>query len=337
MLRFNRAAVSARISTLSFASLMALAAPTAAHACACGCGIFDIGDGSILPSNSDSGFSVWARWAHMTQNELREEGHAADPADNSDKRIATNFLTLGGQYMVNRQWMVMAELPTESRAFTTTDDGTWAASAGTVNTRHITALGDAVLRATYTGLADDMSSGLSLGIKLPTGRWHSPLGPLGGEGFDRDTLPGSGSTDLSVGAYHVGQLRGRLSWFVQGQYQFAIASQGDYRPGNEADGTLGLSYDASPDASSVRFTPMLQLLGSVRKRDTGDNSDPVNSGYQRLLIAPGLKVKFGRKLSVFGDVSVPVAQYVNAGDPTQGDAGQLASKVQFRLQVNYAL
>ena len=124
---------------------------------------------------------------------------------------------------------------------------------------------------------------------------------------------------------------------MQGQYQFAIASQGDYRPGNEADGTVGLSYDASPAASTVRFTPMLQLLGSIRKHDTGDNSDPVNSGYQHLLIAPGLKVKLGRKLSVFGDVEVPVAQYSNAGDPTLGDAGQLTSKVQLRLQVNYAL
>ena len=334
MFRIHQAAVSA----FSVATLLALAAmPSAAHACACGCGIFDLGDGSITPTNSDSGFSVWARFAHMAQSQLREGGHDADPADNGDKRIATDFYTLGGQYMINRQWMVMAEMPLIARAFTTTDDGTWAAAAGTVNTRHITSLGDATLRATYTGLAADMSTGLSLGVKLPTGRWHSPLGPLGGAGFDRDTMPGSGSTDLSVGAYHVGRVVGRLNWFVQGQYQFAIASQGGYRPGNEADGTAGLSYDASPAASTVRFTPMLQLLGSIRKHDTGDNSDPVNTGYQRLLIAPGLKVKLGRKLSVFGDVEVPVAQYSNAGDPTLGDAGQLTSKVQLRLQVNYAL
>lgn len=318
-------------------SLLVVAMPTSALACACGCGIFDVGDGTIVPSNSDTGLTVWVRYAHMTQDQLREGSQRADPADNPDKRISTDFYTLGGEYMINHKWSVMAQLPLVKRSFTTTDDGTWAAPDGTINTRHVTSLGDAMIRLTYTGLSDDMSTGLSVGLKLPTGRYTSPIGPLGGTGFDRDTLPGSGSTDISLGAYHVGRVKGALSWFVQAQYQFAVAKRDDYRPGNEADAALGLTYDLGTNAKGLGVAPSLQLLGSVRNHDTGGNSDPDNSGYRRLLIAPGIKVHLGRKLSVYGDVEFPVAQYVRYADPASGVSGQLTAPVQFRLQLNYAI
>ncbi len=42
-----------------------------------------------------------------------------------------------------------------------------------------------------------MSSGLSLGVKLPTGDWTYP-------NFDRDTSIGTGTTDLLLGGYHLG-------------------------------------------------------------------------------------------------------------------------------------
>lgn len=315
----------------------ALLLPATASACACGCGIFDVGDGTVMPGSSDSGLTVWLRYAHMTQDQLREGGHRADQGDNPDKRIATDFYTIGGQYMINRKWTVMAQLPLVDRTFTTTDDGTYAASDGTINSRHITDLGDAMVKLTYTGLSSDMTTGIGVGVKLPTGRYTAPAGPLGGTGFDRDTLPGSGSTDLQVHAYHVGRIKGALSYFVQAQYQFAVAKRDDYRPGNEADAALGVTYDLGTNAKGLGIAPTLTLLGSVRNHDTGGNSDPLNSGYQRLLLAPGVKVHLGRKLSIYGDVEFPVAQYVRYDDPASGVSGQLTAPVQFRLQLNYAI
>ncbi len=315
--------------------LLAAAAfiPQPAAACACGCNIFDIGDGSLTPMASDSGASLWLRYDTLVQNQMREHGHRANPADNPDQRIATDFTTIGGEYRLSPRWTVMVQVPLVTRHFTTTDDGTYAAPAGTVDTRGITALGDTMLRATYTGLTADMANGLSIGIKLPTGRSVSPLGPLGGAGFDRDTMPGSGSTDLQVGAYHVGHLGTKLRWFAQGQYQFAVMSRDGYRPGNEADAALGLSYPLGGGG----LAPSLALLGSLRAGDSGINGDPGNSGYTRVLVAPGLKLRLGRRVSFYGDVEVAVVQYARSAPVNSGVAGQLTAPVQFKVQVNYAL
>ena len=45
----------------------------------------------------------------------------------------------------------------------------------------------------------------------------------------------------SCGGYHVGlaEQDDTLCYFVQAKYQFAVATQGDYRPGNEFDAAAG--------------------------------------------------------------------------------------------------
>ena len=324
---------------LAAALLSAVFAPAAAQACACGCGVFDIGGDTVMPMTAADGVTVFYRLATMAQGRNHEGGHAADPADNHDKRIATDFHTLGAEVRIGHAWTVMAEVPIYARRFTTT--GSDANGNDVIETVPLTATGDAVLRASWTGLARDMRTGLTLGVKLPTGRWHGTTDRYGNAVYDRDTLPGTGSTDLQVGAWHVGGTPvAALRWFVQGQFQFAVAKQGGYRPGNEGDGALGVSYDL-PDVGRVHFAPVLQLLGSLRGRDSGSDSDPFNSGYKRLLIAPGLRVQVTRRLALYGDVEVPLAQDVNAAsadDIASGRAdsrGQLVAPVQFKLQVSY--
>ena len=312
--------------------------PGAAFACACGCSIFDVGDGTFMPNNANSGLSVWFRYSYMDQNENWEGSSKAPASDNNDKRILTNFYTAGAQYVVNRDWTVMAELPVYDRALTTTDDGTVAGPAGSVYTGHLRAMGDLQLMATYTGLSKDLSTGLSFGVKLPTGDYTGPNGPLGGAEFDRDSLPGTGSTDAMFGAYHVGSLNksSTLSWFVQARYQVAVMTRDDYRPGNEFDGAVGVTYDLGKlgPVSSVR--PVLQLLESNRLHDSGANADPLNSGYQRVLFDPGVSVRFN-KVRVFADLAIPIQQHTNAAPSLaiEGTSGQLVAKTLFKMQVAY--
>jgi hypothetical protein len=318
-----------------FASLTVLAglAPASAMACACGCGIFDAGVSGITPQDSDTGLSVFARYSTVNQDTNREQGHRASPDDNSDKRIKTDFYTVGINYVISHKWMIMAQLPVYHRQFTTTGSDT--SGNDVVETVPLTAVGDAMLRITYAGFGHDMSTGLGIGIKLPTGRTSSPTDQYGGQPYDRDTLPGTGSTDLEVSGYHVGHLVGAARWFVQAQYNFAVATRDGYRPGNEFTGALGVAYDLP--AGRTTLSPTLQLLGSTRAHDSGDNADPLNSGYRRLLVAPGLRVQITRKLSVYGDVEFPVAQYVNAARPADNadSMGQLVAPVMVKLQVNY--
>jgi len=316
----------------------AFAAPNLAQACACGCGVFDIGDGTMIATDSPSGFTAWFRFATMDQNQNWEFGSRAPASDNADKAIKTDFYIFGGQYVINHKWTLMAELPIYDRALTTTDDGTVLGPPGSINTRHIADLGDLQLTAMYTGLASDMSTGLSFGLKLPTGNSTGPNGPLGGPEFDRDSLPGTGSTDLVFGGYHVGKITAdeKLSYFAQARYQAAVATRDGYRPGNEFDAALGVGYNLGGFGKVSKIVPVLQLINSYRAHDTGINADPLNSGYERLLISPGVEVRLQR-FAIYADVALPIYQHTNAAPnpAVEGTAGQLVASSLFKVQVTY--
>jgi hypothetical protein len=332
----SRAALVAASTLAATAAL----APAAALACACGCGVFDVGSGTMMPTDSQSAFTAWFRYDYMDQNQNWGGGSKAPAADNGDKEIKTSFFTFGGQYMINHSWTVMAELPIYDRALTTTDDGTVFGPAGGVYTGHLTALGDLQLTAMYTGLTPGMSTGLGLGLKLPTGDFTGPKGPLGGAEFDRDSLPGTGSTDIIVSAYHVGSLSrdGALNYFVQARYQFAVATQDGYRPGNEFDSAVGISYNFGAAGPVDKVAPVLQLLNSYREKDSGVNADPPNSGYERLLIAPGIDLRI-KKAHIYADVEVPLYQHTNAAEGQEaiidGTSGQLVAGVLYKMRLAY--
>jgi hypothetical protein len=330
--------VSARALAAAASLFAAAVVPTVSLACACGCGVFDVGEGSFMPVTTGSGFTFWLRYSTMDQNQNWAGARRAPAADNTDKEIHTDFYTVGAQYAVNRKWTLMAELPVYDRDFTSTDDGGVAGPAGSLYHAHLTAPGDLQLMAMYTGFADDLSTGVGLGVKLPTGVWHSPTGPLGGNEFDRDTLPGTGSTDLMISGYHFGSLNRAqsLSWFVQAKFQVAVATQQDYRPGDELDGAVGVTWDLGKHGPFTKVAPVLQLVNSYRAHDSGAAADPLNSGYERVLISPGLELRLNR-VRVTGDVEIPLYQHVNAATDVaiKGTRGQLIAPLLAKVQVSY--
>jgi len=163
-----------------FASALAVVlAPGSADACACGCGIFDVGAQS-LPENTE--LLAYFRYSYMNQNANWEGTSKAPAIDNGDKWINTSFYTVGADYVLNDNWMVMGELPVFARQLETTDNGGVVTGVNNeVYTGHLTDLGDAQLQALYTGLSSDMSRGLVFGIKLPTGYYSGPYSALGGQ------------------------------------------------------------------------------------------------------------------------------------------------------------
>jgi hypothetical protein len=332
--------------------LLAILVPGTASACACGCGIFDIGANSAFPTMADSGLSAWLRYNFMNQNKNWEGSSSAPAADNADKQIKTSFYTIGAQYMISHDWGVMVELPIFDRSFTTLGDG-GPYPAGQPATTKLTALGDMMIQAVYAGFSPDMSTGVTFGVKLPTGDYTGPYippnaaaGTTGGMAYDRDTLPGTGSTDLLVGGYHVGGLSADNKWayFVQGRYQAAVATRdgattndagtgSSYRPGNELDAGVGVTYDLGGAAGFSKVAPVLQLIASKRNADGGPTAS-VNSGYRRLLAAPGVDLRAG-KWKVYASVAVPLAQNVNVDVPSSGNVGQLVASTQWTLQLGY--
>lgn len=327
----------ARLIPVGLASLAPLTCFSAeAIACACGCGVFDVG-ADMIPPQSGSG-SIWLRYDFMDQHENWEGDSKAPASDNQDKRIYTNFYTVGGDYSLSEDWTVMAEVPTYQRSLTTTDDGTVAGPPGSIYTGHIFDMGDMELSATYTGLFPDLSTGLMFGVILPTGNYTGPNGPLGGPEFDRDSLPGTGATSLMFGGFHAGQLTfdGTVGYFAQFRYTNAIFTRDEYRPGNELDVALGVNYNFSQVGPFTNIAPTLSLINSDRNHDSGANADPLNSGYKRLLIAPGLSVQLNQ-WRVYADVEVPVYQHTNAASSAaiEGTSGQLVAPVLYKAELAY--
>ncbi len=320
--------------------------PADALACACGCGIFDVGANVLagMPTDSENGISVWFRYGYMNQNENWEGTSRAPASDNGDKEINTSFYTVGGEYMINADWTVMAELPVFARHLTTTDDASGSVTGipNSVYTGKLTSLGDLELSALYTGLSPDMSSGLSFGVKLPTGDDTGPNGPAGAPEFDRDSLPGTGSTDLMFGGYHVGTFSSgsAFGYFVQGRYQIAVLTQttvlGSYRPGNELDGATGLTYDFGARGPFADVLPLLQLVGSWRENDSGTGADPLNSGYRRVLISPGIEMRL-KNFRLYADIEKPIYQDTNAASSLaiEGTSGQLVASTLYKMQIAY--
>lgn len=326
------------------AGLLCALAPGLSQACACGCGMFDIGANMAFPNESDSGWTAWMRVNYMNQNKNWIGASSAPAALNNDKQIKTWFYTLGGQYMFNNSWGLMVEAPVFHRSFTTTGAGD-AYPVGTIDTTQLTAMGDMMVQGVYSGFSPDMSTGLTFGVKLPTGDYTGPfiqsngVNTTGGPAYDRDTLPGTGSTDLLIGGYHVGGLTSdnRVAYFVQARYDIPVFTRdgatGSYRPGSELDTGTGLEYDFGKQGFFDRFAPVLQLIGSLKQRDSGTGAS-LNSGYRRLLVGPGFDTRIGHT-RVFMDAELPVLQYVKTDVTTSGNVGQLTASVIYKMQVAY--
>jgi hypothetical protein len=303
-------ALALAIITLGAAALL----PSATLACACGCGVFDVGTGAMFPDGS--GGRVYAEFDLMDQNRNWSGTSAAPAGNNEDVGIRTAFYTVGAQYMFNRRWGMSVDVPYWSRRFTTTD-----AETGDPVTFDHGALGDVRLRVHYAGFSQDMSTGVSLGVKLPTG--DSTYA-----NFDPDTQISSGSTDVLLGAYHQGKLvdDGRWNYYVRAMWEQPVASKSVYRPGNEVLGVLGAYYQGWASNSGVRVVPIGQITAAVRGHDGGTMGHPGDSGYSRLVAAPGIEVSFNG-LRVYAEAGF--AFYNNMS------GNQLVARQLYKLSVSY--
>jgi hypothetical protein len=301
-----------RLVPLLSALVLSLLCATQAQACACGCGVFAVGTSALLPNGP--GGTAFLEYDLLNQTQNWSGTSSAPAADNDDKNVRSDFYTAGLQYMFDRDWGINLEVPYTDRLFITED-------GGSLQSFHHDALGDIRIMAMYDGLSDDMSTGLSFGLKLATGDYTYT-------GIDRDTSIGTGTTDLLLGAYHQMSLNADNTWtgFAQTHYERAFAAHAGYRPGNELDAAAGAYYSGWQFGRTTTLAPVLQLLVSDRLHDTGVNADPPNTGYLRLLAAPGLELDTGR-MHFYGDVEFPVYQDVNGN--------QLVGRVQYKLIASF--
>ena len=291
--------------------------PGTVMGCACGCGIFDVGSSQMLPNKP--GGMLTLEYDFQNQYHNWSGSSSAPSANNDDKVIRTSFVTVGLLYMFNRSWGMSLDVPFANRYFQT------AGNAGDLVSTSWNALGDIRVKGIYTGFSPDLSTGLEFGLRLPTGNWEYSAPNIS---VDRDSQIGTGSVDFLVGAFHRQKLTAdnQWSWFAQIESDLPAFTQGGYRPGFEIDGSVGIQFNGW-SAGREKFRPVLQVKASERTSDSGPAAaNPVASGYQRVLIAPGVEFEV-HPFKVYADIEIPVFEHVTGN--------QLVAPALFKVSVGY--
>jgi hypothetical protein len=321
---------------------------TAARACACGCSVFDVG-GLDLPQEQDHGGRVFFEFWGVDQTQNYVGSSKAPAAINLDKRLNTQWYNAGFSYNFNRDWGVMLRIPTANRTLTT-DTGAYAGITS-FNSKDV---GDIEIMGIYTGFFKDMSTGVIFGVKLPTGTFQA-------FGMDRDNQIGTGSTDLLLGAFHRGLLSGDNAWQYFSQimwrqpflYQAGFDPQAafdgnpnptvqqTYFPGLQIDAAAGIVYNNLYHVLGLdKITPLAQVIVSHRVHDTGTGADPFNTGFDRVMLSPGVEFTKvvdeanNRVVKLYADVEVPIYYRVNAAN-NAGTEGQLIAPYLIRVVASY--
>ena len=294
-------------STLLGAAASLIASP--ALACSsCGCNLTSdwLSQGLV----AQPGTTISIRYDDVPQTQLRS-GHdvvdrAAIPLP-TDREIEQNtynhYATLAVDHAFNSVWALNVQAPFVWRPHNTIAEGDTDQSYSRTN-----GLGDIRATVRYQGFGGAGVTGVQLGLKLPTGGFHQNFrtGPAAGTAVDRGLQPGTGTTDVTIGAYHFGKLAGDFDYVLQVQADVPLNSRELYKPGVAGTASAGLHYTGWHG-----ITPQLQLNFRVAAKDSGANSDRDNSGGEQLYVAPGLTVALSDHFSAFGIAQLPLYQRVN--------------------------
>ena len=307
--KFNSAALKTGCGLLA-----AALAPSVGWACACGCGVFDVGTSSMFPGGE--GGMAFLQYDYQDQNRNWSGTSQAPAANNDDKEIRTDFVTAGLQYMFNSSWGLQVQVPFDYRYFKTKDD------MGNIVSTSWGSLGDIRVEGIYTGFMADLSAGVTFGVKLPTGNDNYNPAIV-----DRDTQIGTGSTDILLGGFYRGNLTKDQwwDWFAQLQLDVPMLIQDDYRPGIELDAAAGIDYKKF-SLGRVRISPVAQVIFSERTSDSGAAADSSNSGYQRIMLSPGIEFHI-HPVKIYADAEFPVYQNFTGN--------QLAAPVLFKVSLSF--
>lgn len=165
--------------------------------------------------------------------------------------------------------------------------------------------------------------GANFGLKLPTG--GRDVRNAGGDRAERTLQPGTGTTDLLLGAYYSKFLpNSDSSWFIQGLWQAPLNSREEFKPGARVSIDLGYRREATE-----KIGLMIQLNALHRQRDRGRQAEPEDSGGQSLFLSPGLSYAVTKSMQVYGFLQKPIYQQVNGVQLTADWAAVLGISARF--------
>lgn len=293
------------------AALLVAAAAERAQACAsCGC---------ALSSDAAMGYSAVPGWRmsieydYINQDQLRSGSHSVSGVPDGtelEHETLNRYITAAVNYSPNSSWNITLFMPWVVRDHSTYGEFDSTQPLPPLSYSHSSSIGDVKLIASYQGWLATRNLGVQLGLKLPTGQYGTAVqfssGPNAGEPLDASLQPGTGSTDIIVGAYYYRAISQNFDAFVNGQFQAAVTHRmdepgNDFRPGNSLAGSFGLRYEAHP-----RWVPQLQVNLLYKSPDQGALADVQNTAGTVVYLSPGITVEAASALQLFGFVQLPV-------------------------------
>jgi hypothetical protein len=265
------------------------------------------------------GYSTAAGWRlsveydYIHQDELRSGTRQVSgvPDGNELEHDTLNrYVTTALSYSPNSDWNVSLFAPYVIRTHSTYGTFDSTQPLPDLSSSRSSSLGDIRLIGSFQGILPTKNLGVQLGVKLPTGNYYPTVdfhsGPLAGQPLDASLQPGTGSTDVIVGAYYYRAVSQDFDFFANGQFQSAVKHKldqpgNDYRPGNSTTVSFGLRYESSP-----QWVPQIQVNLLHKSRDQGALADVQNTAGSVVYLSPGLTARVFAQLHVFGFVQVPV-------------------------------
>jgi len=299
------------IVSLSAALPLFAALPERASACAsCGC---------TLSADAAMGYSALPGWRlsveydYINQDQLRSGTHAVSGVPDGtelEHQTINQYVSAGLSYSPNSSWNVTLLVPYVIRNHSTYGTFDSTQPLPELSRSFSSSVGDTKLIVSYQGWLPTNNLGLQLGVKLPTGQYGTAVdfysGPNAGQPLDASLQPGTGSTDLIVGAYYYQAISQNFDAFINGQFQAAVKHRmdqpgNDYRPGNSTTVSFGLRDEGNP-----RWVPQLQVNLLHKEPDTGALADVQNTAGNVAYVSPGLTAQLSPSLHLFAFVQLPV-------------------------------
>ena len=286
-------------------------APALSWGCAtCGC---TLNADAAMGYAASAGLWLNVEYDYIHQDQLRsgtQTESVVAPGNELEHDTLNRYLTLGLAYSPAASWRFDLKAPYVIRTHSTYGTYDPTVPIPDLSTSRSSSLGDVRVIASYQGSLPTRNLGLQLGIKLPTGHYGTRVqfssGPLAGTPLDASLQPGTGSTDVILGAYYFVPISQDFDLTATAQFQSALSYRqdqpgNDYRPGNAATLSVGLRYAADP-----RWIPQLQLNLSRKSADQGALADTADTAGTVAYLSPGATVRVTHTLYVFGFVQLPV-------------------------------
>lgn len=286
-------------------------APLSAWACAsCGC---TLNADAAMGYSAEPGWRLSLEYDYIHQDQLRSGTHTISTVPDGDeleRETLNRYYTVGVDYNPNSDWSIALRVPYVNRTHSTYGDLESGAPLPPLSYSRSFSLGDIKLIGAYQGILPNHNLGVQLGVKLPTGHYGTDVkfesGPNAGEPLDASLQPGTGSTDVILGAYFYQAINDSWRFFANAQFESSLhAAQDqpghDFRPGNSTTVSFGIRYE-----NYLKWVPQLQMNLLHKGVDQGALADITDTAGYVAYLSPGLTTQLFGKVAVYGFAQLPV-------------------------------